>query len=303
MQVHFPPYGRVSARGRGRAGRSLGVAARIVALGAATLLSAVPAARADVPSSPDRIMRVMSFNIHHGQGTDGALDLGRVAGVIRSQAPEIVGLQEVDRHWSSRSNFADQASELATVLNMHMVYAANLDLDPPAPGQPRRQYGTAVLSRYPILSWDNTLLPRFGDHEQRGLLHAEVMVRGVRVHVYNTHLQHNDAAERLEQARAITEIIGVGERPVVLTGDLNARPGTPEMQEFTGLLTDGWTGDGGFTHPSEQPTARIDYVMTGGVATAERAAVVTDLPVASDHLPVIADVRVPGPPPGPSPAP
>jgi endonuclease/exonuclease/phosphatase family metal-dependent hydrolase len=295
MQVHFPRYGRVSPGRRGRAGRSLGVAVRIAVLGTATLLGAVTAARADVSSSPDRIMRVMTFNIHHGQGTDGALSLDRIAGVIRARGPEVVGLQEVDRHWSSRSDFADQAAELAADLDMHVAYGANLDLDPPAPGQPRRQYGTAILSRHPILKWDNTLLPRFGDHEQRGLLHAEIMVRGVRVQIYNTHLQHDDAAERLAQATAITKIVEAGAGPAVLTGDLNATPGTPEIQEFTEHLSDGWTGDGGFTHPSEQPAHRIDYVMTGGGAATDRAAVVTDLPAASDHLPVVGDLRVPGP--------
>ena len=65
---------------------------------------------------------------------------------------------------------------------MHVVFGANLDLEPPSPGTPRRQYGTAVLSRYPIISWSNTLLPK-GDpaEEQRGLLSAVLSVHGHKV--------------------------------------------------------------------------------------------------------------------------
>jgi endonuclease/exonuclease/phosphatase family metal-dependent hydrolase len=244
-------------------------------------------------AADDQIFRVMSFNIHHAQGTDGVLDVPRIATVIRTQRPDVVGLQEVDRHWSDRSAFEDQAARLARLLDMHVVYGANLDLDPPAEDLPRRQYGTAILSRYPILTWENTLLPRFGDHEQRGLLRALINVRGGPVQVYNTHLQHNDAAERLEQAKAIVELIGTPEEPVILTGDLNAPPEAPEIAPLTELLRDAWSGPGGYTHPSEQPTHRIDYVLGSRDLAPRRAAVITSDAAASDHLPVVADYAPP----------
>ena len=55
----------------------------------------------------------VSYNIHHEVGEDGALDPGRISEVIRAAGADVVALQEVDRHWSERSDFADQASELA----------------------------------------------------------------------------------------------------------------------------------------------------------------------------------------------
>lgn len=82
---------------------------------------------------------------------------------------------------------------------MNVVFGANLDKDPYAAGNPRRQYGNAVLSVDPIVDWENTLLPRFDGHEQRGLLRARIDLRGVTWQVYNTQLQHNDAGERLVQ--------------------------------------------------------------------------------------------------------
>ncbi|WP_203433329.1 endonuclease/exonuclease/phosphatase family protein [Jiangella asiatica] len=262
----------------------------------------VPAASTDVarsaagePSPRDRPLTVMSFNIHHGVGLDGILDLQRVADVIKTEGVDVVGLQEVDRHWGERSDFVDQAAWLASELDMHVVYGANLDLDPLEPGAPRRQYGTAILSERPIREWSNTFLPRYEGHEQRGLLSARINVRGVWVTVYNTHLQHNDANERLEQVAAIQELIGTPDHSVVLLGDLNATPQSPEIQELVDDLVDTWEAAGvgdGDTYPAEDPNARIDYVLTSGGVIARTAAVVaTD---ASDHLPVRADILLPG---------
>ncbi|MFG3301593.1 endonuclease/exonuclease/phosphatase family protein [Micromonospora chersina] len=276
----------------------------LVALAAVTVALASPATAAMPgdplqPQAPDRPLRVMTFNIHHAAGTDDVLDLSRIAQVIRDSRLDVVGLQEVDRHYGARSNFVDQASWLARELNMHVVYGANLDLDPLSPGQPRRQYGTAILSNFPILDWDNTYLPRFANHEQRGLLRARINVRGAPVQVYNTHLQHNDAAERVAQAQAITQLIGTPEESVVLVGDLNATPAAPEIRTLVENLVDAWEAAGageGHTHPAEDPTHRIDYILQSGDVVARTIAVVTS-PVAataSDDLPVVADLALPG---------
>jgi endonuclease/exonuclease/phosphatase family metal-dependent hydrolase len=260
---------------------------------------AVETGTAGPAQAPDRPLRVMTFNIHHGAGTDGRLDLSRIAQVVREAEVDVVGLQEVDRHFGARSDFVDQAAWLAKELNMHAVYGANLDLDPLSPDQPRRQYGTAILSNAPILDWDNTYLPRFGDHEQRGLLRARINARGVPVQIYNTHLQHNDAAERLAQAQAIKHLIGTPQDSVILLGDLNATPAAPEIRTLVEELIDVWEAAGtgtGYTYPTENPTKRIDYIMQSGDVIARAIAVLTS-PVAeaaSDHLPVLADVALPG---------
>jgi endonuclease/exonuclease/phosphatase family metal-dependent hydrolase len=270
------------------------LAAALLAVASTTAAAGTSIATAE-PQADDRPIRVMSFNIHHGVGTDGVRDLQRIADMIKSQGADIVGLQEVDRHWSERSNFVDQTAWLARELNMHVVYGANLDNDPLEPGQPRRQYGTAILSAVPILDWDNTYLSRYEGHEQRGLLRARVVVRGVPVQVYNTHLQHNDAAERLDQCEAIKALIGTPDESVVLVGDLNAVPTAPEITTLLDGLIDAWEQAGigdGYTIPSENPNRRIDYVLTSDDVVARTAAVVTS--DASDHLPVYADLLLPG---------
>jgi endonuclease/exonuclease/phosphatase family metal-dependent hydrolase len=243
-------------------------------------------------------VRVMTYNIRHGAGTDGRLDLNRTADVIRATGADVVGLQEVDRHFGARSDFADQATWLAGDLGTNVVFGANLDLDPLVAGQPRRQYGTAILCAHPILDWDNTHLPRFDDSEQRGLLRARISVQGAAVQVYTTHLQHDDADERLVQARAITRLIGEPADPVVLLGDLNATPRAAEIRVLSGTLVDTWRSVGvgaGHTHPSSRPRRRIDYVMRSSDVVAHAIAVPGSGPAAtaSDHLSVVADVALP----------
>jgi endonuclease/exonuclease/phosphatase family metal-dependent hydrolase len=243
--------------------------------------------------TPD--VRAMSFNIHHGVGVDGVLGLDRIASVVRSADVDVAGLQEVDRHWSERSNFVDQATWLADSLGMHVVFGANLDRDPVYPGEPRRQYGTAILTRRPILEWQNTFLPRFDGSEQRGLLEALIDVDGVPLRIYNTHLQHDSSVERVAQVEAIGDIMGTPDESVVLVGDINAAPTSPEVEALLDDLSDAWDSAGvgdGFTYSTSSPRIRSDYVLTSEEVIVRTAVVITSS-VGSDHLPVVASLQLP----------
>jgi endonuclease/exonuclease/phosphatase family metal-dependent hydrolase len=261
-----------------------------VAVGLAAGVAPAEAASSSTPPA----LRVLVFNIHHGAGTDGVLDLERVGRVIHSSGADIVGLQEVDRHYSARSDWADQGAELARQLDMHLLYGANIDDEPPAPDRPRVQYGTAILSRYPIISSGNTLLYRSEGEEQRGLLRAVVDVPGEDVEVFNTHLSNTSATDRAQQTIQIQQIIGTPARPHVLVGDLNATPEAPEIATLNGFLNDSWTAAGegyGYTYDSLIPVKRIDYIFTSDCLRSVRSRVVTTHPIASDHLPVEVSLR------------
>lgn len=272
-------------------GRRVGVALLAAALAVVAVMAA--ANQGEAQGSERRDVTVMSYNIHHGVGADGRLDLDRIAGVVRSEKAEVVGLQEVDRFWR-RSGFVDQIDYLAEELDMYAAYGANLDLSPDDPSQPRRQYGTAILSKYPIVESRNTFLPKLGRSEQRGLLEARIKVKGAPVRFYNTHLQHNSSEERALQVRAIMEHTKDVEEPQVLVGDLNALPEAPELAPLYERYVDAWPtgGEGpGYTIGAENPTRRIDYVFVTPDVAVEGASVPRTL--ASDHLPVVADLSVP----------
>jgi endonuclease/exonuclease/phosphatase family metal-dependent hydrolase len=243
-------------------------------------------------------LRVASFNIHHGVGLDRRLDLERTAALIRSTGAEVIGLQEVDRHLSGRSGRIDQPGWLAGRLGMEVAYGANIDLDPDDPDDPaapRRHYGNAVLSAHPLRRWRNVPLPVAEGAEPRGVVEATVSIGGTDVRVAATHLQNRSPRERYAQAMTIVDVVRTGQGPAVLLGDMNASPDSPEIGVLTAALVDAWATVGvgaGLTFDADTPHDRIDYVMTTRDVAAQAAWLVpTD---ASDHLPVVADLRIPG---------
>ena len=237
-------------------------------------------------------LTLLSYNIHSGVGLDGVLDLPRIADVIAASDADVVALQEVDRHRRAQSRFEDQPGLLAQLLGFHLAYAANLDDEPARPGEPRAQYGTALLSRLPLVSVTNTLLPCFPGSEERGLLEAAVRVDDTTLRVLGTHLQWDSEAERTRQAEAI--VATLDERPTVLLGDLNTTPGSPAYLALAERLEDAWTvaGDGdGHTFEAERPPRRIDYVWVGGGVRPLSARVLRS--DASDHHALQVEVALP----------
>ena len=116
--------------------------------------------------SNSHILKVLSYNIHHAAGTDGKLDLPRIAEVIRSVNPDVVSLQEVDQQ-ARRSNSVDQPSELAKLTGMRVLFAENIPLQ-------GGSYGNVILTRFEIESKDHRLLPNHNKGEQRGLLRSKL---------------------------------------------------------------------------------------------------------------------------------
>jgi endonuclease/exonuclease/phosphatase family metal-dependent hydrolase len=237
-------------------------------------------------------LTVMTYNVRQGRDIDGVLDLDRIAAVIRSQDADLVALQEVGRHWSADSDFRDQPAELGRLLGMEWVYGANLDRDPPKRGAPRRQYGTAILTAWPIVASENILLPRVStDNEQRGLLVLDVDVDGTPFRLHNTHLSVSAQDRRLQVEALLAAADDAAAVPHALVGDFNAAPQAPELAPLFARFRDAWTdcGEGdGFTFPANAPTARIDYILV----SPELDIAKVDVPAlqGSDHLPLVAEL-------------
>ncbi len=260
-------------------------------------------------------LRLVTYNIHHGvgndscadapaplEGADCGLNLQRVAEVLKRHRPDIVALQEVDRNWL-RSAGSDQPAVFAHVLGMYACYGANLNLPPDLPGGRNREYGNLILSRFPITGCRNLPQPKATpEAEQRGLLLARINVDGHTLQLANTHL-HTKPEDRMLQAKSIHEALRAIDAPIILMGDLNARPGDPELAYLLSTLRDAWqlAGKGpGLTSPaspSEPARNRIDYILLSPMFLVDRIEVDTT-PIArtaSDHHPVVASVvlRVP----------
>ena len=204
-------------------------------------------------------VRVMSYNIHHGRGTDGKFDYERIAAVINAEKPDLVALQEVDRK-TTRSSGVDQAAKLGELTGMHHVYGAAM---PYAGGE----YGEAILSRWPILSFKNHVLPKIEGSEPRALLLVRVEAPGGQSIVFaGTHLAHDSEADRTSQMERIREILAREsmDDPVILAGDLNATPGSAPMRvllDGTLLWLDAFEMDPAPTYPNVNPDRRIDWIL------------------------------------------
>lgn len=233
-------------------------------------------------------LRVISYNIHHGEGLDGKLDLERIAKLITEAGADLVALQEVDRG-AARTKGLDIPAELGRLTGMTAVFRKNFDLKP-------GEYGNAILSKLPVKAVANTWLPLISANEQRGFLQVTVRVGKRRLMFASTHLDYrgNVEEDRLAGVAKIREILAEEREKTdwqIVAGDFNARPDSQTYATMTADFKDAWAlvGKGeGFTIPVKQPRARIDYVWARGSVTPVRAEVLQS--EASDHLPLLVEV-------------
>jgi endonuclease/exonuclease/phosphatase family metal-dependent hydrolase len=233
----------------------------------------------------DEPLTASTYNIKSGR----AGGLTRILGVMRRANAEVYLLQEVDNHRRSTGNI-DQAGWFASQLGgWHYAFGRNVTFGDGL-------YGTAVVSKFPIISWTNTPLPNINHSQPRGLLHVVINFHGTEVSIYSTHLDNTSGANRLRQASTISQILAGDPRPKILGGDMNTWPGSAPDRVLASRLSDTWEVAGagkGATHPAGHPRTRIDFLMYGGPGLRAVSAVV--LPdTASDHLAVRAQYELDG---------
>jgi endonuclease/exonuclease/phosphatase family metal-dependent hydrolase len=247
------------------------------------------AAKAQLPAE----IRVVTYNVHHGEGTDGKWDLPRIAGVLKRVKPDILALQEVDQG-TKRSSGVDQPAEFAKLLDMEVVYGRNIDYDGGG-------YGTAVLSKLPVKSHASHKLKSFYEStpehaEQRGVQVVELGPKdGPGIVFFCTHLDYRPPdEERWASVATINQLAdkyGYGDQLCILTGDLNATPESRVIKEFDKT----WKRAGGdelLSFPSDKPARLLDYIYVRPPGRWEVVeARVLDEGVASDHRPVLAVLR------------
>ena len=217
------------------------------------------------------ILTVASYNIHKAEGMDRRVDLSRIALVLKEIDADLVGVQEVYR---------PQAEALAGSLGMRMVMGATRI----HAGLP---YGNAVFTRLAVRASYTFDLTR-PTRQPRGGMRLDLLVAGRMLHLFNVR-------ERVEQVEALVreqilnvELVG----PRVLMGDLNewfpGPVGRALRRELHGPRIRR-------THPSPLPLFPLDRIYwdrdlqaVGFHVHRSRLA-----RVASDHLPVVARLRVP----------
>jgi endonuclease/exonuclease/phosphatase family metal-dependent hydrolase len=239
-------------------------------------------------------LTVISYNIRHGQGMDGKVDLPRIAEVIRTSGAQVALLQEVDRGMG-RTQRRDLTTELAKALGWQGVFDANLRT------KDGGQYGNALLSSLPIKAWKNSVYAQTRPGEPRGLLRATLLWEGREVDLLTTHLDATrDDGERRHQVGFIREaLLGLpAERAFILAGDFNALPDAPALAPLRERWADAWATletSAGPTFPSDGPRERIDYFWYDAARLRPVRIRIPDTQ-ASDHRPLVATFRLGGEP-------
>lgn len=236
-------------------------------------------------SDGSALIRVLSYNIRSLRDDTDAL-----ARVVTACAPDLVLVQEAPRFFRWRKKLARLAAASGTVILTGGATAA----------------GPAILCglRATVERTEDVLLPLTPGLHRRGLATAVVRFGSARVGVISCHLSLRKD-ERHEQAGMLLDrLAGLGVEHVVAGGDLNEGPDGPTFRRLATALQDCRTASpwgGEFTFTPADPRRRIDAVFATkgievlgcGVPLEQPGITETDLRAATDHLPVLAALRVP----------
>jgi len=220
----------------------------------------------------------MTYNTHHGQGTDNVLDLNRIARVIDSVNPYYAALQEIDSVVSRTGN-VDQPARYAQLTGMYCAFARAIPL---APGS----YGNAMLAAAPPQNIRRLPLP---GSEARVALFTDVDVSNgidplhATVTFIATHFMNGELTAQLQAAQSINSYVtnpsnGDTGRPMILLGDMNCSSGSSPINELRTKWSAG-NFDYGIDWIMFRPANRWRFISARKPNTGDAA-------IASDHLPV-----------------
>ncbi|MDF3147345.1 MULTISPECIES: endonuclease/exonuclease/phosphatase family protein [unclassified Streptomyces] len=231
------------------------------------------------------VIRALSYNIRSMRDDTAAL-----ARVITACNPDLVLIQEAPRFFRWRKKLARLARAANLVILTGGATAA----------------GPAILCnlRATVERTEDVLLPLTPGLHRRGFATAVVRFGGARLGVLSCHLSLQKD-ERYEQgAMLLDRLAGLGVEHAVAGGDLNERPGGRAFGRMATDLQDCWATapwGGEYTSTPADPHQRIDAVFATkgievlgcGVPLGHPGVTETDLRAATDHLPVLAALKIP----------
>lgn len=228
-------------------------------------------------SDPEHL-RVLTWNIHGGIGRDGRYDLDRILALARAFHPDVVALQELD----SRGRLATLAPllHLQQGLGEHSAEARTITV-------PDGHYGHVLISRYPLSDVEVHDLSVTG-RERRCAIEAVVELPGAAIRLVATHLGLG-FRERLRQAQQLAAIAIKREGPLVILGDFNDWQGS--VRRILSPILPAWSSFR--TFPARRPFLGLDGIYCRPVDALARSWIDPRAAHASDHLPVLADIRAP----------
>ncbi len=226
-------------------------------------------------------LRIASYNIHRAIGRDGQQAPKRIAEVLRELQADVVALQEVGYRAETVGDVLDY---LAAATKSQAIEGATL-LDERGP------YGNGVLSRVPITKL-NRLDLSLGNREPRGAIELALTLHGVQAQVIATHLGLRPGERRYQVDRILERLDASTASLQVVLGDFNewlswGRPLRALNRAFGRMPAPA-------TFPAHRPWLSLDriWVKPSNVVERLRAHRSPMAQIASDHLPLIAELKV-----------
>ena len=205
-----------------------------------TAVRAWPAERVRVDAAEQNSLVVMTFNTQQSNDGSGEKSFERQLELMRRVSPDIIALQESDSSRISLNN-NDYVRYFAEQLGYYSYYG-------PAPVT--GTYGTAILSRFPLL--ETRTVFTYSDTDEIGTAEAEIQVGGRRFTIYNVHPAGSDAA-MLSFARSLLER-SQDDQYVIALGDYNLRDYEAAYQLIDAVYMNAWTS----VFPSEISPKGVD---------------------------------------------
>ena len=236
----------------------------------------------DKPIEKQFILRLMSYNIHHGEGIDGKIDIERIAKVISKENPDLVALQEVDKK-CARSGDRDIAAELGELLGMEHIFGKAMDFQ-------GGEYGLAILSKLPIMETSLHQLPK-GD-EPRCALEAKVKIGNYPKLVSFVCIHNSWKSEdiRIDQIKGLLKSLGELDHPAVLAGDFNAKRKDESMHLLKHADWKILSYQSKKMSVYAEPDSQIDFFVINNFPHTSAESNVVDETIASDHSPIFAEI-------------
>ncbi len=217
-------------------------------------------------------IKVMTWNIHGGTGTDGEENIERTIAEIKKNKPDILALQEVSD--------IEMILKIADELDMNFFFGQDFE----------DNEGNGLLSTYPIIEAENIYLK---PSKRSAIIKAKILIDDEEWNIFVTHLSLRPQEDNLIQLEYIlSNVLKRNLERVILMGDFNFGPDSEQYRKITtsdkiklkdtyGILN----YNEGYTFRSNYLFKRIDYIFASEDIKPRTSKVFCS--PASDHCAVI----------------
>jgi len=231
-------------------------------------------------------IKIMSFNIRHGESMQGESNLMDVLKIIKENSPDLVAIQAIDSLVGD-GKIQFQLRQLAIQTGMHYAYGV-------ADRSENGTQGVGLLSVWPFEKTQGINLPTTRGADPKLLLCGLIrQSRNLTFRFCNSRLEYASMMDRALQAAYINQMLGGSIQPVVLGMDMGARPNEQSYFSFRKRWQDAAQGSQLETWNEGLPGDRLDYifVLLNNKVRVKDYKVIRNYPQVSDHYPILATVE------------